>query len=74
MIILGVDPGSHRTGFGAIETDGRRHRLLEMGTIAPSPRLELPLRLRAIHAPSPGGELHEHIAGGRTSGTHRRQS
>ena len=50
MIILGVDPGSLRTGFGAIETDGRRHRLLEMGTLAPSPRLELPIRLRAIHA------------------------
>ena len=50
MIILGVDPGSLRTGFGAIETDGRRHRLLEMGTIAPSSRLELAARLRAIHA------------------------
>jgi len=26
MIILGVDPGSLRTGYGAIATDGRRHR------------------------------------------------
>jgi crossover junction endodeoxyribonuclease RuvC len=50
MIILGVDPGSLRTGFGAIETDGRRHRLLEMGTIAASSRLELSVRLRTIHA------------------------
>ena len=50
MIILGVDPGSLRTGYGAIETDGRRHRLLEMGTLAPSPRLELPARLHAIHS------------------------
>lgn len=50
MIILGVDPGSLRTGFGAIETDGRRHRLLEMGTIAPSSRLDLAVRLRAIHS------------------------
>jgi crossover junction endodeoxyribonuclease RuvC len=49
MIILGVDPGSLRTGYGAIETDGRRHRLLEMGIFAPSARLELPVRLRAIH-------------------------
>jgi crossover junction endodeoxyribonuclease RuvC len=49
MIILGVDPGSIRTGYGAIETDGRRHRLLEMGILAPSARLELPERLRAIH-------------------------
>jgi len=30
MIILGVDPGSLRTGYGAIETDGRRHRLLDL--------------------------------------------
>jgi len=50
MIILGVDPGSLRTGYGAIESDGRRHRLVEMGTFAPSSRLELPERLRAIHA------------------------
>jgi crossover junction endodeoxyribonuclease RuvC len=50
MIILGVDPGSLRTGYGAIETDGRRHRLLEMGIFAPPPRQELPARLRAIHA------------------------
>jgi crossover junction endodeoxyribonuclease RuvC len=49
VIILGVDPGSLRTGYGAIETDGRRHRLLEMGIFAPSARLELPVRLRAIH-------------------------
>ena len=50
MIILGVDPGSLRTGYGVIETDGRRHRLLEMGILAPPPRQELPARLRAIHA------------------------
>lgn len=50
MIILGVDPGSLRTGYGAIETDGRRHRLVEMGTFAPSSRLDLPSRLRAIHS------------------------
>jgi crossover junction endodeoxyribonuclease RuvC len=50
VIILGVDPGSLRTGYGVIETDGRRHRLLEMGILAPPPRQELPARLRAIHA------------------------
>lgn len=49
MIVLGVDPGSIRTGWGAIETDGRRHRLLEQGTLAPAARLPLPERLRAIH-------------------------
>jgi len=49
MIVLGVDPGSLRTGWGAIDTDGRRHHLLEMGVIAPAARLPLPDRLRAIH-------------------------
>ena len=35
MIVLGVDPGSMRTGYGAVETDGRRHRLVEMGALVP---------------------------------------
>jgi crossover junction endodeoxyribonuclease RuvC len=50
MIVLGVDPGSLRTGYGAVETDGRRHRLVEMGRIAPAPRVSLPEKLREIHA------------------------
>jgi crossover junction endodeoxyribonuclease RuvC len=50
MIVLGVDPGSARTGYGAVETDGRRHRLIEMGAVAPGQRLSLPEKLRHIHA------------------------
>jgi len=49
MVILGVDPGSVRTGYGAIDTDGRRHRLIEKGFIAPPPRSSLHERLRHIH-------------------------
>jgi len=49
LIILGVDPGSVRTGYGVIDTDGRRHRLLEKGVLKPSPRASLPERLRQIH-------------------------
>jgi crossover junction endodeoxyribonuclease RuvC len=49
MVILGVDPGSLRTGYGAIDTDGRRHRLIEKGLLASSSRLSLPSRLRHIH-------------------------
>jgi crossover junction endodeoxyribonuclease RuvC len=49
MIVLGVDPGSLRTGYGAVETDGRRHRLLEMGALAPGQRLALSDKLRHIH-------------------------
>ena len=50
MLILGVDPGSLRTGYGAIDTDGRRHRLVEKGAIAPPRRSSLPERLGHIHA------------------------
>jgi crossover junction endodeoxyribonuclease RuvC len=50
MIVLGVDPGSLRTGYGAIDTDGRRHRLLETGTLVAAARLPLPERLRHIHS------------------------
>jgi crossover junction endodeoxyribonuclease RuvC len=50
VIILGVDPGSQRTGYGVIETDGRRHRLLIHGAIATPTRAELPARLSLIHA------------------------
>ena len=50
MVILGVDPGSMRTGWGAIRSDGRRHHLLDKGVLAPPPRDELPARLRYIHA------------------------
>jgi crossover junction endodeoxyribonuclease RuvC len=49
LIILGVDPGSIRTGFGAIDTDGRRHQLLETGVLAPPRRAELPERLHFVH-------------------------
>jgi crossover junction endodeoxyribonuclease RuvC len=49
VIILGVDPGSQRTGYGAIETDGRRHRLLEQGALVLPSRRELSARLSFIH-------------------------
>jgi crossover junction endodeoxyribonuclease RuvC len=49
MLILGVDPGSQRTGYGVIDTDGRRHVLVESGVLSPPPHQELPARLRAIH-------------------------
>jgi crossover junction endodeoxyribonuclease RuvC len=49
MIILGVDPGSRHTGYGVIDSDGRRHQLVEKGVLDPTPSEELPLRLRFIH-------------------------
>ena len=49
MILLGVDPGSERTGFGAIRGDHRSQTLVEAGVLSPPPRLSLPERLRLLH-------------------------
>lgn len=50
MIVLGVDPGSLRTGWGVIECRGPKLLGLGCGVIqAGTSAKELPLRLRAIH-------------------------
>ncbi len=49
MIILGVDPGSHRTGYGLIEVAGSRMRLIDAGTVVIRAKDPLPSRLRVIH-------------------------
>ena len=48
MRVLGVDPGSIRTGYGCIETDGRRHRVVTCGVLAPAARAAFPEKLLAI--------------------------
>lgn len=47
MIVLGIDPGSHRCGYGVVERAGTRLRVLESGVILPGP-LELADRLARI--------------------------
>jgi len=47
--IVGIDPGSGRTGYGCVETDGRRHRLMLCGAITPPRDARLPERLARIH-------------------------
>jgi crossover junction endodeoxyribonuclease RuvC len=47
--IFGIDPGSHRTGYGCVVSDGSRHRLVACGTISAPGSAPLPERLRAIH-------------------------
>ncbi len=49
MRVFGIDPGSDRTGYGCIETDGSRHRLVVCGAIATPPRAEFPDKLLTIH-------------------------
>lgn len=48
MIVLGIDPGSIRTGYGVISSDGRRHALIEKGVIRPPAREELSVRLHFV--------------------------
>ena len=50
MRIFGIDPGSERTGYGCVETDGRRHHLVACGAIAAPPGDTFPHRLARIHA------------------------
>jgi crossover junction endodeoxyribonuclease RuvC len=47
--IFGIDPGSVRTGYGCVETDGRAVRLVTCGAIAAAAEDEFPLRLARIH-------------------------
>lgn len=49
MIIFGIDPGSERTGYGCVETDGRRHRLLVCGALTAPAGASFPDRLQFIH-------------------------
>jgi crossover junction endodeoxyribonuclease RuvC len=46
-IILGIDPGSQKTGFGVIDSTNGRHRYVTSGVIR-LPRAPLPERLRII--------------------------
>lgn len=49
MIILGVDPGSIRTGWGVIERRGPRLVGIDCGVIHAGSGRDLPLRLHTIH-------------------------
>ncbi len=49
MRVFGIDPGSARTGYGCVETDGSRHRLIACGAISSPARAALPDRLQRIH-------------------------
>jgi len=56
--VFGIDPGSERTGYGCVDTDGRRHHLVICGAITVPARAAFPERLHIIHT-----KLAELIAG-----------
>ena len=49
MRVFGIDPGSVRTGYGCVETDGARHRLIACGALSAPTGSSFPDRLRVIH-------------------------
>jgi crossover junction endodeoxyribonuclease RuvC len=46
--ILGIDCGTERTGYGLIESDGKRHSAIAFGVLKTSAREPMPDRLCAI--------------------------
>lgn len=48
MRVLGIDPGSDTTGWGIVEGDGRRYRVVEYGIIKTSAREQFSARLLKI--------------------------
>lgn len=49
MRIFGIDPGSDRTGYGCVDTDGSRHRIVTCGAIAAPAAATFPDKLLQIH-------------------------
>jgi len=48
--VFGIDPGSERTGYGCVHTDGSRHRLIVSGAISSKPSTPFAEKLLAIHS------------------------
>ncbi len=49
MRVFGIDPGSERTGYGCVDSDGRRHRLVLCGAVRTRASDTFPDKLGAIH-------------------------
>jgi crossover junction endodeoxyribonuclease RuvC len=47
--VFGIDPGSARTGYGCVESDGSRHRIILSGAISAPPASTFPGKLLCIH-------------------------
>ena len=47
--IFGIDPGSLRTGYGCVDADGSRCRMVTCGALSTPAHASLPERLRFIH-------------------------
>jgi len=50
MIILGIDPGTHNTGYGLVKKEGRDIVHVDNGIISPKQKSTLPEKLSFIHS------------------------
>jgi crossover junction endodeoxyribonuclease RuvC len=48
--VFGIDPGSARTGYGCVDSDGSRHRILICGAIGIPASHAFPDKLQHIHS------------------------
>ncbi|HEV2881741.1 MAG TPA: crossover junction endodeoxyribonuclease RuvC [Pyrinomonadaceae bacterium] len=48
MRVLGIDPGSETTGWGVVEGDVQRYRIVDFGTVKANPRERFATRLLKI--------------------------
>lgn len=48
MRVLGIDCGTGRTGYGVIDSDGRRHRMIAAGVIETDTRAPMEKRLMTV--------------------------
>lgn len=60
MRVLGLDPGSRRTGFGVVERSGNRFRCVEYGCVIAPAGAPLPQRLH--HMAHEAGAVMERVA------------
>lgn len=49
MLVLGIDPGSHTTGYGLVEQTGSRLEHVDNGCLTSKRKSPLPLRLQQIY-------------------------
>ena len=49
MRVFGIDPGSQRTGYGCVDSDGRRHQLVLCGAIRAGVAATFPEQLSIIY-------------------------
>lgn len=50
MLVIGIDPGTARTGYGLVRQDRDELQIVDFGVISTSPDEPMPVRLQKLHA------------------------